>query len=232
MAIVLFNNKIKDDIYMLKLKGKFEGKEGQFHMLKPKNTFLSKPISIHDIDKEGITFLYQVKGEGTKYFSTLKEGMEVDLFGPRGNGFDIENIDKDVTVIGGGIGTAPLYYLIKQIKIKYPSKYIRVYLGFTKEDYLVDEFKKIADEVIVDVGGIITHQVDFTKDDKYFACGPDIMMKSAYDLASKEGHDVIVSLENRMACAVGACLGCNVRTSGGNRKVCKDGPVFKGSEVY
>ena len=59
MAIVLFNKKIKDDIYMLKLKGKFEGKEGQFYMLKPKNTFLAKPISIHDIDDEGITFLYQ-----------------------------------------------------------------------------------------------------------------------------------------------------------------------------
>ena len=145
MAIVLFNEKIKDDIYMMKLEGKFEGKEGQFYMLRSLNTFLAKPISIHDIDEEGITFLYQVKGEGTKYFKTLQKGMELDLFGPRGNGFDIENIEKDVTLIGGGIGTAPLYYLCKQIRNKYPDKKIRVYLGFTKEDYLVDDFKKIAD---------------------------------------------------------------------------------------
>lgn len=232
MAIVLFNEKIKDDIYMMKLEGKFKGKEGQFYMLRSLNTFLAKPISIHDIDKEGITFLYQVKGEGTKYFKTLQKGMELDLFGPRGNGFDIENIEKDVTLIGGGIGTAPLYYLCKQIRKKYPDKKIRVYLGFTKEDYLVDDFKKFADEVIVDVGGIITHKVDFSKDDIYFTCGPDIMMRSAYDLANKAGREIYVSLENRMACGVGACLGCNVETPNGNKKVCKDGPVFKGSEVY
>ena len=232
MAIVLYNKKITEDIRMMKLKGKFDGKQGQFYMLKAENSFLSKPISIHDNDEEGITFLYQVKGNGTEYFSTLIEGNELDLFGPRGNGFDIDSIDKDVTIIGGGIGTAPIYYLLKEIRNKYPKKYIRVYLGYTKEAYLVDKFEVLADEVIIDVGGIITHKVDFTKDDIYYTCGPDIMMRSAYDIAKKNNKTIYVSMENRMACGVGACLGCNVQTKNGNKKVCKDGPVFLGSEVY
>lgn len=232
MAVVLFNKKITNDIYMLKLKGDFKGKEGQFYMIKPKNTFLARPISIHDIDSEGITFLYQVKGEGTEYLSSLIKDDKIELFGPRGNGFDIEGINKDFTLIGGGIGTAPLYLLAKRIKEKYKEKYLRIYLGFTKESYEVEKFKNIADEVIVNVGGIITYDVDFSKDDMYFACGPNIMMNSAYDLGKKEGREVIVSLESKMACGVGACLGCNIETSSGNKKVCKDGPVFKGSEVY
>lgn len=232
MALVLSNEKVAKDIYMMKLEGNFPGNEGQFYMLKAPDAFLAKPISIHDIGDNYITFLYQVKGKGTGYFASLESGRELDLFGPRGNGFDIDPKAESYCLIGGGIGTAPLYLLAKRIKEKRPESFLCAYLGFTDESYRVEAFRTVCDEVTVDVGGIITNEVDFEKYDSYYACGPDIMMKSAVLNAKEKGADVTVSLESRMACGVGACLGCNYETPAGNVKVCKDGPVFDGRRIY
>lgn len=228
MAEIIYNEKKADNIYKMKISGDFKGKPGQFYMIKSENTFLNRPISIHDIDNEGITFLYQVKGEGTTYFSKLNEGNEINLYGPLGNCFEIPN--ENLTLIGGGIGTAPLYLIAKRFKEKYPDKKLSVYLGFTKESYETKMYKDLADELYIDIGGIITNKVKITKDTTYFACGPEIMMRSAWDKIKSD--KLFVSLESKMACGVGACLGCNIETKNGNKKVCKDGPVFSAMEVY
>ncbi len=228
MAEIIYNKKKADNIYKMKIRGEFKGKQGQFYMIKSENTFLNRPISIHDIDGDGITFLYQVKGEGTKYFSKLNEGNEIKLYGPLGNHFELPN--ENLTLIGGGIGTAPLYLVAKRFKEKYRDKKLAVYLGFTKESYETEIYSKLADELYIDIGGIITNKVKIADDTTYFACGPEIMMKSAWKRIHSD--KLFVSLESKMACGVGACLGCNIETKGGNKKVCKDGPVFNAAEVY
>ena len=228
MAIILQNEKKANDIFKMKIAGDFKGKQGQFYMLKSANTFLNRPISIHDIDSEGITFLYQVKGDGTSYFSKLKRGNEINLYGPLGNYFELP--ESNLTLIGGGIGTAPLYLVAKRFKEKYPNRKLTVYLGFTKESYETEIYENLADEIHVDVGGIITDEVTVKDDETYFCCGPEIMMRSAWEKIKND--QLYVSLESKMACGVGACLGCNIETKKGNKKVCKDGPVFKAMEVY
>ena len=232
MALISCNRKVADGICLMKVQGHFPGNAGQFYMLKAPNAFLARPISIHDIDDESISFLYQVKGKGTEYFASLKEGDDIELFGPRGNGFEVDESALGTCIIGGGIGTAPLLLLAKKIRSTCPDMKITACLGFTNEAYLTEEFERVCDEVLVDVGGIITDIVDFDSFDRYYACGPDIMMKSAALKACEHGKPVTVSLESKMACAVGACLGCNVETPSGNVKVCKDGPVFDGRRIY
>lgn len=228
MAKIIYNEKKANNIYKMKIAGKFEGKQGQFYMLKSENTFLNRPISIHDIDNEGITFLYQVKGDGTTYFSNLHSGNEINLYGPLGNFFELP--DSNLTLIGGGIGTAPLYLVAKRFKEKYPNRKLSVYLGFTTQAYETEIYKDLADELNIDIGGIITNKVKLEDDMTYFACGPEIMMKSAWERI--HSNKLFVSLESKMACGVGACLGCNIETKNGNKKVCKDGPVFNATEVY
>lgn len=232
VALILKNEAVASGIYRMKVEGNFPGNEGQFYMLKPDNTFLAKPISIHDIENDSITFLYQAKGKGTGYLSEMAAGRDLELFGPMGNGFEIDRDADSICLIGGGIGTAPLYLLARRIRENHPEKHLAAYLGFTSESYLTEEFEELCDEVTVDVGGIITDMVDFEAFDRYYACGPDIMMKSAVMKAMEKDAAITVSLESRMACGVGACLGCNVQTPQGNVKVCKDGPVFDGRRIY
>ena len=115
MYKIIENSYIGEDMYRMKVAGKFEGKMGQFYMLRAwdKYPVLSRPISIHDIDEEGITFLYKVVGEGTEIFAKLVPGDEIKLQGPYGNGY--EKVEGKVALVGGGIGVAPLYLVAKTI---------------------------------------------------------------------------------------------------------------------
>ena len=231
MAKIMLNKKIANNIFKLKIKGSFKGKRGQFYMLKTSQTsqpFLLRPISINDIAKDYITFVYEVKGKGTILLSQLKEKDELNLLGPLGNGFEIK--EANYTLIGGGLGIAPLYLLAKEIKEVYPKANVDVYLGFSFEEYLVEEFEGLNVNVNVNIGGKITDIVDFEKDDIFITCGPEVMMRAVYNKAKDK--EVYVSLEKRMACGVGACLGCSIETTLGMKKVCKDGPVFLANEVF
>jgi dihydroorotate dehydrogenase electron transfer subunit len=134
-------------------------------------------------------------------------------------------------LIGGGIGIAPMYYALKTFKSQFPARRASVYLGFSQEAYCVESFRNFADDVVVDVGGNITDQIIFSEDAMYYACGPDPMLRAAFVCMPKQNENLWVSLESHMACGVGACLGCAVRTANGMRRVCKDGPVFNASEV-
>jgi len=236
---VFENKKICDNIYKLTINGSYDGIPGQFYMIRSwkSEPFLSRPISINYRDNNCITFLYEVKGEGTRLFSNLKPNDEVELLGPLGNGFDIENIYGKVAIVSGGMGIAPMYYVIKSLK-KMNKSTIDLYAGFRENKYLVDELEKYTNKIYIASNsgkwgykGFITDIFEARQYDLVLCCGPEIMMKKVVDLCNKLNIPVLISLEKHMACGVGACLGCTCKTTNGNMRVCKEGPVFSGREV-
>lgn len=229
---IILNAEIAPGIYLMKLKGNYEGCPGQFYMLRAWERYplLSRPLSICDKDEESITFLYQVVGKGTTHLSKLKPGEMVQILGPLGQGFPLDHLeDKKIALVCGGIGIAPMLYLAKNLKI------FDFFAGFRNEPYFVTEFQKRADftQISSETGhygekGYITQFIP-DEYDVVFACGPNPMMQSLKSLKLKAR--VYLSLEAHMACGIGACLGCAVKTVNGVKRVCHEGPVFLAEEV-
>lgn len=232
---ILINEQVVDNIYKLIIEFKDNIIPGQFFMLKSLNDefLLPRPISVNDCDENTVTFLYRLEGKGTKYISQLEAGKKIQAFGPLGNGFDIDKLKGKVAVIGGGIGTAPLLYLTKKL-----GKKADVFLGFRDVVYEVNEFKKYTDKVMIATEdgstgqkGYVTGLLNFNDYDCVVTCGPEIMMNTIIDTCGQLNKLCFVSLEKRMACGLGACLGCAIQTKNGMKRVCKDGPVFEISEL-
>ncbi len=240
---ILKNEQVIDNIYRLIIEFNFDKiLPGQFFMLKTLNNefLLPRPISVNDCDNNSVAFLYRIEGHGTKTISKLIEGTEIQALGPIGNGFELDKIQGKVAIIGGGIGTAPLLYLAKKLSSK-----ADIYLGFRDITYGIDEFKKYSNKLSVatedgSVGqkGFVTSLVNFDEYDCVVTCGPEVMMNAVMDACerskakdSSRNITCLVSLEKRMACGVGACLGCVVETKAGMKRACKDGPVFNASEL-
>lgn len=229
------NRTVADVIFQLTVD--FDGKviPGQFFMIKTlDNSFLlPRPISVNDVNKNSVTFLYRAEGVGTTRISAMRSGDELQLFGPLGNGFNIDELQGRTAVVGGGIGTAPLLYLVKLLGEKADA-----YLGFKDCVYKVDEFENFADKTVVvtengSTGekGFVTDYIEYGKYDAVVACGPEIMMSKIMQNCTENNVKCYVSLERRMACGMGVCLGCTVATKNGNKRACKDGPVFSGEEL-
>ncbi len=235
MVVIEENVRIAENIYRMRLSGAPMGKAGQFYMLRQPDTldpFLSRPISLFDADKSTgeVSFLYQVAGRGTELFSRMLVGQTLTAQGPCGNGFPI--LPGDAILIGGGIGIAPLYFLLKTLRAGDPNRRIETYLGFREEAYLKEEFAACSDHTHVNLGGYVTADVDFEKRATYYACGPAPMLRAAAQAAREADANLYVSLEKHMACGVGACLGCTCKTTTGQKRICKEGPVFPYQEVY
>ncbi|NJB04592.1 dihydroorotate dehydrogenase electron transfer subunit, partial [Clostridioides difficile] len=144
--------------------------------------------------------------------------------GPYGNGY--AKVDGKVALVGGGIGVAPLYLVAKNIKN------CDAYLGFREDVILEDEYKQVCNKVYTTVGNtFVTDIIDVEKYDYILTCGPTPMMEKLVKMVEGTKTRIMVSLENHMACGVGACLVCTCKTNGGNKKTCKDGPVFWGEDV-
>lgn len=234
MAEIIKNESIASGIYRMRVSGAPLGRAGQFFMLRVPGALdplLGRPISICEIDAEKgeTTFVYQTIGRGTAQFANLLPGQQIDAQGPYGNGFSLQN--GRAVLIGGGIGTAPMLQLAKELRASDPARKIDVYLGFREEAYLLSEFERYADSVTLNIGGYVTNDVDFTLDATYYACGPSVMLRAAAKAADTADASLFVSLEKHMACGVGACLGCTCQTEHGRKRVCKDGPVFDYREV-
>lgn len=230
MAEVLVNQAVSKDFYLMKVKGSYQAQMGQFCMLRAWDEIpvMSRPISIYDVDREGISFLYKVVGQGTEAFARLKPGDEIRIDGPYGHGFPM--VQGKVALVGGGVGIAPLYYTAKMLKAA--GNAVDCYLGFTSASMLEDEYGLAADSLTVNVGGYIVDDVPVEKYDYIFTCGPRVMMEILAQRVKGTQAQLYVSMENRMACGVGACLVCSCKTAAGNKKVCKDGPVFLAEEVF
>ncbi len=220
-----------------------EAKAGQFVELYPDNgvNLLARPISICAIDAENgnIRLVFRIVGKGTEIFSRLSAGDKIRVLGPCGNGFSPG--EGRAVLVGGGIGVPPLLETCRQLKGEKT-----VVLGFRdKSDVILcDEFEALGAKVYIatDNGslGFKGNVVELMKSenitgDMIYSCGPKIMLKFLSDYAKERGIACLVSLEERMACGIGACVGCVVKIKDGDgwthKKVCKDGPVFDGREV-
>lgn len=238
---ISFNKEIASNIFELKLKIKDMeekyiplGQPGQFFMLRgweANDPFLPRPISIADVVDDTITFLYEVRGKGTHIISKLKEGDTLEVLGPLGNGFDL-NIEGKVAIVAGGIGIAPMKYLSKSLDNK-----IDFYSGFRSQAYYEKEIKEYVDNIYISTEdgstghkGFVTELFDPKKYDMVLSCGPIPMMEKLGEIC-KDIVPLQISMESRMACGIGACLGCTIETKKGIERVCKDGPVFFYEEV-
>lgn len=233
---VLYNKEICEGIWELKIKGSFKGAPGQFYMLRAwdKEPLLSRPISIYSIDEEGISFLYKIVGKGTEIIKKLVTGDSLKVLGPLGNGFPVDKIKGKIALVGGGIGTAPLYYLAKELK----DCEIHLYGGFRDKSYSIDKFLPYAKKVVVATEngeegekGYVTDYINVEDYDIVLSCGPEIMMNKLVSKCKEKNVPVYVSLEKHMACGVGACLVCTCKTKDGYKRTCKEGPVFLGEEL-
>ena len=245
---VLRHKAVASDIRRLTVALPKEGPRphaGQFYMLRcwgaAETPVLSRPISVHDVDeREGtLTFLYQIKGEGTQKLAHLAWGQTLTLTGPCGNGFDVAAAAAAgrVAVVGGGIGVAPLLLLCRELAAAGCKP--ELYAGFRDAPYALEDFLPYcaAISVATDSGavgyhGLVTGILHPEKFDLVLTCGPNVMMQGVYRLCAEKGVPCLASLERKMACGLGACLGCTCHTKVGPKTVCQDGPVFPAQEVF
>lgn len=213
---------------------------GQFVQVKCGHSrMLRRPISICDINGEQMRLVFEVRGEGTEWLSRREVEDDVDLIGPLGRGFDI--LGDKLLLVGGGIGLPPMLYTAKA-----SGGEVHVIAGFRSQEraMLTEDFLKVAEDFSIasDDGSIGYHGfVDALVRQKLekekgftsvLACGPKPMLRAITKAAEEFDVPVQVSMEERMACGVGACLGCAVPMADGTMKhVCKDGPIFNAKEV-
>ena len=230
------NIKVGKDVFLMTLSGDLSSikNPGEFINITVPGYYLRRPISVCDFSEKHVDILYKVLGRGTKDLSEFEKGTKLDCLVGLGNGFEVKENVKPL-LVGGGIGIAPLFALAKAFN-KLGIKPALVYGARSKDDIvLVEELEKIADlHVCTDDGslGYKGNVIDCIKNsniefDYYYACGPQVMLKYLA-LAYPNG---CVSLEARMGCGFGACMGCSIETTKGPKRVCKEGPVFEASEV-
>jgi dihydroorotate dehydrogenase electron transfer subunit len=231
---IISNERLSRDFFRMRVECPNDARMGQFYMLRAWERYpvLSRPISVFDSDGESVSFLYKTVGVGTEIFSGLEAEDGIFLLGPLGNAFP--DARGKIALVGGGVGIAPFYLAAKQLRTAHPECRLDLYLGFSDRALLIDDYRKTADDVIVDVGGFITDAIDPAGYDYIFACGPEVMMRALYGKCGQAGAagKVYVSMERRMACGVGTCLVCSCGTADGNKRICRDGPVFKGEAVF
>ena len=234
---------LNKDTYLLNLYSEeslpeiLPGSFAEIKIDKASRVFLRRPFSIHDVDYEKhiLSFFIKIAGKGTKQLAKYENGEKLNVIFPLGNPFSLPK-EKDVLIIGGGSGIAPLKLIGKYLK-ENGVKPVFLIGGRTENDiFLVDELSKYGEVFITTEDGslgekglVTQHSVFNPENFKYkkiYTCGPEPMMKAIAKFASQNNIDCEVSLENTMACGIGACLCCVVETKKGNKCVCTEGPVF------
>ena len=251
---VVENKLVADEIYELYIHSPKEvvrARPGQFLSIFTGNPsmILPRPLSICEIDKEEGTFriIYRAGGEGTKEIATYSKGDKLGVLGPLGISFRVDQKNKNYAIVGGGIGVPPLLELSKKIREEVPDSKIYVYLGFRGQPQVIleEDFKKYVDEVTICTddgtygfhGNVIAAMKNLNKQlDIAYACGPHIMLKFLAKYCEEIDIQCTVSVEEHMACCVGACLACVIKqkTNDGDwayRRVCMNGPVFNAKEL-
>ena len=235
---ILSNEKIAKDVYKMILNGDTSDIKypGQFINIKIDDLYLRRPISVCDYDDNCITIIFKVVGHGTEKMAEMKVGKKLDILTGLGNGFFTDRSGDNPLLVGGGVGTPPMYRLCKDL-INEGKKPV-VVLGFnSKEDvFFEEEFKKLGAEVYVSTvdgtygtKGFVTDIIKTLDGYTYhYACGPLPMLKALYNTAEGDGE---YSFEERMGCGFGACMGCTVKVKDGFKRVCKDGPVLRKEEI-
>ena len=250
-AKIVSNQKVAPDHFILSFKAPDtmakKVKPGQFFKIKVSTSdkpLLRRPFSVHKVGKNKIEILYKIVGEATKILSTKKSGNTLDILGPLGNGFDVD-LSGPAILVGGGHGVAPLVELAKNFA-SHKTKPV-VFIGARTKKHIVcdKDLKKLGAQVhvVTEDGskgrkGLVTellkNRITGKKQKKpatIYACGPKPMLMAVGKLAKRYKIPCRVSLEEYMACGIGTCLGCAVKTRNGYKMVCKDGPVFDAKEI-
>lgn len=208
---------------------------GRFVNIKIDGMFLRRPISVCDSEGDTVTIIYKVVGKGTEALSKMKEGQTLDILTDLGNGYDTAIGGERPLLIGGGVGTPPMYMLAK--KLISEGKKPTVILGFNtaKEIFFEEEFRALGVKVVITTAdgskGVKGFVTDAMKDEEYsyvYTCGPEPMLKAVYKTMKTSGQ---FSFEERMGCGFGACMGCTCKTITGYKRICKDGPVLVKEEI-
>ena len=247
-AKILSQNKIADGIYSMWIEttAAKEAKPGQFIdvYVNDDSKLLPRPISICEVKDDSLRIVYRVVGGGTKIMSTYQEGDEIQIIGSLGNGFDMR--DGKAILVGGGIGIPPMVELAKNLSEKIGKENVVSVMGYRDELFLVDELEQFSTVVIATEDGstgtkgtvIDALNENGVDGDVLYACGPIPMLKALKDWANGKGIECQISLEERMACGIGACLACVCKTKKKdehsnvcNKRICKDGPVFDANEI-
>lgn len=248
-AKVYSQEQIATDIYDMWIETDLAGqaKPGQFISVYTQNqsALLPRPISICEVDKDNqrLRIVYRTAGKGTKEFSEYKKGDRIDILGVLGNGFSLEAAKgKRVFLMGGGIGIPPMLELAKNIQGEKD-----IIVGYRNSElFLSEDLEKYGNlHIATEDGSVGTKgnvmnaiEAENLKTDVIFACGPMPMLRAIKKYAEKENIPAYISLEERMACGVGACLGCVVKTREvdhhshvNNARICTDGPVYLATDV-
>lgn len=245
-AIIIRQEEIADDIYSMWLRTDqiaAHARAGQFLAVycSEGSRLLPRPISICEIDRKdgALRLVYRVVGKGTDEFSHMHTGMQLTVTGPLGNGFPLK--EKRAFLIGGGIGIPPLLELAKQLDCEK-----RIVLGYRDELFLLDEFRAQGSVYVATEDGSVGTEgnvLDAIRENGLdaeiiYACGPTPMLRALKEYAARQRIECWISMEERMACGIGACLGCVCRstqkdahTNVKNKRICREGPVFRAEEV-
>lgn len=248
-ARVISQEEIADNIFDMWIETDLAAfaKPGQFICVYTKNqsTLLPRPISICEVSekKDALRIVYRIAGQGTQEFSQYKQGDSVAILGILGNGFPVEEAkDKKVFLMGGGIGIPPMLQLAKDIDSK-----TQIIVGYRDDKlFLKDDLEKYGEVYVATEDGSVGSKGNVMdaiaqnalEADVIFACGPMPMLRAIKKFAEEHQIPAYISLEERMACGVGACLGCVAKTKEvdhhshvHNARICTDGPVFEAKEV-
>lgn len=237
---IQFNTPIGYDSWRLDLVGDVVPvtRPGQFVNLKLNGFFLRRPFSVYDWDDEGdMSLIYKAVGVGTEAMTKLIAGQRLDVLTGLGNGFDIDKAGPRPLLIGGGAGVPPLYGLAKALLKACPERQVQVLLGFNRrrDVILTNAFHALGAEVYLITAddppgerGVVTDVLPSLSYSYFYACGPTPMLRAVEEATTSDGQ---LSLEARMGCGFGACMGCSCQTVHGPARVCKEGPVFEKGEI-
>ncbi len=234
---------LNKDNYILTLSSEKEiekvypGNFAEIEVPNAPDVFLRRPISIFEVNHEKNTISFYIKsiGKGTKILSNLPIGSKLNIIYPLGNSFSLQS-NKNILIVGGGSGIAPFKMLANSLTNKGSRVTFLLGARSAKDIFLTDDFDKLGTVLITTEDGslgekgMVTNHSVFSKEtdfDYIYTCGPDPMMKAIAKIAKQKNITCEASLENMMACGIGACLCCVTPTNEGNKCVCTDGPVFK-----
>jgi len=207
---------------------------------------LKRPFSLFRRTRKGLQILFRIRGRGTAMMRQLIRGSHVGILGPLGNSYPPPAENKTPLIIAGGIGIASLFYLAERLAKRKTKAYISYGAQSEKELFMVEELKRFAKELsistddgscgekgcVTDMAGSLLSRIpSLNTSCVIYACGPKRMLEAVSHMARERGIEAYLSMEEIMACGVGACLGCVVKTTDGYKRVCKEGPIFSGDEI-
>ena len=236
---IVENRPLTGSVYQMTLKGDTSAisHPGQFVELSLEGFFLRRPISVCNYDEGTLTLIYKVVGKGTAQMANLTQGTKLSALTGLGNGFNDAVECSSALLVGGGVGVPPLYRLARNLIAQ--GKSVTVVLGFNtaSEVFYQSEFEALGAKVIIATAdgsagckGFVTDAIaqNNIEAEYFYSCGPLPMLRALTTALDIPGE---ISLEERMGCGFGICMGCSIQTASGPKRVCKEGPVFKKEEI-